>query len=189
MVRSMGGVANTPGAARRRHLRPAHRHLRAARVRRHAGPQPGLPRRLPDRHGGVRARPHGGRRRRRHRHRALGRRADHQPGDPRQHRRADRRRGRARRRSTSGWRCSSPRCSSARRSCASRWPSPSASATELESLRAALTAPDLPAVDGIQIATSYTPADGPGGGRLLPRHPRRARAAPSWWWATSSATA
>ena len=32
--------------------------------------------------------------------------------------------------------------------------------TELESLRAALTAPDLPAVDGIQIATSYTPADG-----------------------------
>ena len=32
--------------------------------------------------------------------------------------------------------------------------------TELESLRAALTAPDLPAVDGIQIASSYTPADG-----------------------------
>ena len=32
--------------------------------------------------------------------------------------------------------------------------------TELESLRAALTAPDLPAVDGIDIATSYTPADG-----------------------------
>ena len=60
---------------------------------------------------------------------------------------------------------------------------------ELESLRAALTAPDLPAVDGIQIATSYTPADGPGGGRLLPRHPRRRRTAPSWWSATSSATA
>jgi serine phosphatase RsbU (regulator of sigma subunit) len=32
--------------------------------------------------------------------------------------------------------------------------------TELESLRTALTAPELPAVDGIEIATSYTPADG-----------------------------
>jgi hypothetical protein len=31
-------------------------------------------------------------------------------------------------RSTSGWPCSSPRCSSARRSCASPWPNPSASA-------------------------------------------------------------
>jgi serine phosphatase RsbU (regulator of sigma subunit) len=31
---------------------------------------------------------------------------------------------------------------------------------ELASLRAALTAPDLPTVDGIQIATSYTPAEG-----------------------------
>jgi serine phosphatase RsbU (regulator of sigma subunit) len=31
---------------------------------------------------------------------------------------------------------------------------------ELESLRAALTAPDLPAVSGLTIATSYTPADG-----------------------------
>jgi serine phosphatase RsbU (regulator of sigma subunit) len=31
---------------------------------------------------------------------------------------------------------------------------------ELESLRAALTAPGLPALDGLQIATSYTPADG-----------------------------
>jgi serine phosphatase RsbU (regulator of sigma subunit) len=33
--------------------------------------------------------------------------------------------------------------------------------SELESLRAALTAPAVPAVEGIQIATSYTPADGP----------------------------
>jgi Stage II sporulation protein E (SpoIIE) len=32
---------------------------------------------------------------------------------------------------------------------------------ELESLRAALTSPELPAVDGLSIATSYTPADGP----------------------------
>jgi serine phosphatase RsbU (regulator of sigma subunit) len=32
---------------------------------------------------------------------------------------------------------------------------------ELESLRAALTSPELPAVDGLTIATSYTPADGP----------------------------
>jgi serine phosphatase RsbU (regulator of sigma subunit) len=32
---------------------------------------------------------------------------------------------------------------------------------ELESLRAALTSPELPAVDGLAIATSYTPADGP----------------------------
>jgi serine phosphatase RsbU (regulator of sigma subunit) len=31
---------------------------------------------------------------------------------------------------------------------------------ELESLRTALTPPDLPAVDGVQIATSYTPAEG-----------------------------
>jgi serine phosphatase RsbU (regulator of sigma subunit) len=31
---------------------------------------------------------------------------------------------------------------------------------ELESLRAALTAPELPATDGLQVATSYTPADG-----------------------------
>ena len=31
---------------------------------------------------------------------------------------------------------------------------------ELESLRAALTAPDLPVLDGLQVATSYTPADG-----------------------------
>ena len=31
---------------------------------------------------------------------------------------------------------------------------------ELESLRAALIAPELPAVDGLTIATSYTPADG-----------------------------
>jgi serine phosphatase RsbU (regulator of sigma subunit) len=31
---------------------------------------------------------------------------------------------------------------------------------ELESLRAALTAPDLPMLDGLQVATSYTPADG-----------------------------
>ena len=31
---------------------------------------------------------------------------------------------------------------------------------ELESLRAAMTAPDLPAVCGLTIATSYTPADG-----------------------------
>ena len=31
---------------------------------------------------------------------------------------------------------------------------------ELESLRAALTAPELPAIDGLQVATSYTPADG-----------------------------
>jgi serine phosphatase RsbU (regulator of sigma subunit) len=31
---------------------------------------------------------------------------------------------------------------------------------ELESLRAALTSPELPAVDGLEIATSYTPADG-----------------------------
>jgi serine phosphatase RsbU (regulator of sigma subunit) len=33
--------------------------------------------------------------------------------------------------------------------------------SELESLRAALTPPELPAVDGLQLATSYTPADGP----------------------------
>jgi serine phosphatase RsbU (regulator of sigma subunit) len=32
---------------------------------------------------------------------------------------------------------------------------------ELESLRAALISPELPAVDGLSIATSYTPADGP----------------------------
>jgi serine phosphatase RsbU (regulator of sigma subunit) len=32
---------------------------------------------------------------------------------------------------------------------------------ELESLRAALTSPALPTVDGLSIATSYTPADGP----------------------------
>jgi serine phosphatase RsbU (regulator of sigma subunit) len=32
---------------------------------------------------------------------------------------------------------------------------------ELESLRAALTAPELPTVDGLNIATSYTPAEGP----------------------------
>jgi serine phosphatase RsbU (regulator of sigma subunit) len=32
---------------------------------------------------------------------------------------------------------------------------------ELESLRAALTSPELPSVDGLTIATSYTPADGP----------------------------
>jgi serine phosphatase RsbU (regulator of sigma subunit) len=32
---------------------------------------------------------------------------------------------------------------------------------ELESLRAALTSPELPAIDGLTIATSYTPADGP----------------------------
>jgi serine phosphatase RsbU (regulator of sigma subunit) len=32
---------------------------------------------------------------------------------------------------------------------------------ELESLRAALTSPELPPVDGLAIATSYTPADGP----------------------------
>jgi serine phosphatase RsbU (regulator of sigma subunit) len=31
---------------------------------------------------------------------------------------------------------------------------------ELESVRAALTSPELPAVDGLEIATSYTPADG-----------------------------
>jgi serine phosphatase RsbU (regulator of sigma subunit) len=31
---------------------------------------------------------------------------------------------------------------------------------ELESLRTALTAPELPRIDGLQIATSYTPADG-----------------------------
>jgi serine phosphatase RsbU (regulator of sigma subunit) len=31
---------------------------------------------------------------------------------------------------------------------------------ELESLRAALTSPELPAVEGLSIATSYTPADG-----------------------------
>jgi sigma-B regulation protein RsbU (phosphoserine phosphatase) len=31
---------------------------------------------------------------------------------------------------------------------------------ELESLRAALTSPDLPEVDGLQIATAYTPAEG-----------------------------
>jgi serine phosphatase RsbU (regulator of sigma subunit) len=31
---------------------------------------------------------------------------------------------------------------------------------ELESLRAALTAPELPVLDGLQVATSYTPADG-----------------------------
>jgi serine phosphatase RsbU (regulator of sigma subunit) len=31
---------------------------------------------------------------------------------------------------------------------------------ELESLRGALTPPDLPALDGLQVATSYTPADG-----------------------------
>ena len=31
---------------------------------------------------------------------------------------------------------------------------------ELESLRAALTPPDLPVLDGLQVATSYTPADG-----------------------------
>jgi serine phosphatase RsbU (regulator of sigma subunit) len=31
---------------------------------------------------------------------------------------------------------------------------------ELESLRAALTAPGLPTLDGLQVATSYTPADG-----------------------------
>ena len=31
---------------------------------------------------------------------------------------------------------------------------------ELESLRSALTAPELPALDGLQVATSYTPADG-----------------------------
>jgi serine phosphatase RsbU (regulator of sigma subunit) len=31
---------------------------------------------------------------------------------------------------------------------------------ELESLRAALTAPELPPTDGLQVATSYTPADG-----------------------------
>jgi serine phosphatase RsbU (regulator of sigma subunit) len=31
---------------------------------------------------------------------------------------------------------------------------------ELESLRAALTAPELPSLDGLQVATSYTPADG-----------------------------
>jgi serine phosphatase RsbU (regulator of sigma subunit) len=32
--------------------------------------------------------------------------------------------------------------------------------TELESLRAALTAPNLPVLEGLQVATSYTPADG-----------------------------
>ena len=32
--------------------------------------------------------------------------------------------------------------------------------TELEGLRAALTAPELPALDGLTVATSYTPADG-----------------------------
>jgi len=32
--------------------------------------------------------------------------------------------------------------------------------TELASLRAALTAPELPVLDGLEIATSYTPADG-----------------------------
>jgi serine phosphatase RsbU (regulator of sigma subunit) len=32
---------------------------------------------------------------------------------------------------------------------------------ELEGLRAALTSPELPPVDGLTIATSYTPADGP----------------------------
>jgi serine phosphatase RsbU (regulator of sigma subunit) len=31
---------------------------------------------------------------------------------------------------------------------------------ELEGLRAALTAPELPTLDGLQVATSYTPADG-----------------------------
>jgi serine phosphatase RsbU (regulator of sigma subunit) len=31
---------------------------------------------------------------------------------------------------------------------------------ELESLRAALTPPDVPVLDGLQVATSYTPADG-----------------------------
>jgi serine phosphatase RsbU (regulator of sigma subunit) len=35
---------------------------------------------------------------------------------------------------------------------------------ELDSLRAALTPPDLPAVDGLVIATAYTPADGPAAG-------------------------
>lgn len=32
---------------------------------------------------------------------------------------------------------------------------------ELESLRTALTSPELPHIEGLQIATSYTPADGP----------------------------
>jgi serine phosphatase RsbU (regulator of sigma subunit) len=35
---------------------------------------------------------------------------------------------------------------------------------ELESLRAALISPELPTVDGLTIATSYTPADGPAAG-------------------------
>ena len=60
---------------------------------------------------------------------------------------------------------------------------------ELESLRAALTAPDLPAVDGIQIATSYTPADGLVAGDFFLVTRGAAATAPSWWSATSSATA
>ena len=157
----MGGVADTPGAARCSHLRPAHRHLPAARVRRHAGPQPGLPGRLPDRHGGVRPRPHGGRR-------LPPRMAtvlsvvvpDHQPGHRRQHGRADRRARSGAERSSSGWRCSSRRLLERQTQLRFELAESERERTELESLRAALTAPELPAVDGLQIATSYTPADG-----------------------------
>jgi hypothetical protein len=51
-------------------------------------------------------------------------------------------------RSSSGWRSSSRACTRARRSCAWSWRPPSTSARELEGLRGALTAPELPALDG-----------------------------------------
>ena len=161
MVRAMGGVRTRPGAARCGHLRPAARHLPAARC---SSTRRGsacvflavfpivMAAFVLGRTAAVVVAAH--------RHRALGRRADHQSGHRHQHGRADRRARSGAERSSSGWRCSSRAARARDAGCAWRWRSPSASARELESLRAALTAPELPALDGLTVATSYTPAEG-----------------------------
>ena len=148
-------------------------HLRAARVRRHAGPQPRLPGRLPDRHGGVRARPHGGRRLRRASPRCSRSwcRSSTRPTDVSTAAQIVGAVGRGAVYFGLALLVSSllERETQLRFSLAES----ERERDELESLRAALTAPELPARRRPPDRHLLHAGRRAGGGRLLPRHPRR----------------